>query len=1037
MLAFTKRLPAKPGLLFLLFLLTGFQVFSQNIIIRGTVINASDSTPVVGASVTDLKTKKGVSTNDKGSFSFQTSTKDPIIMISRVDFQSTTVVWNGEPVIVKLEPFTSTLQDVVVVGYGTQKKINQTGSTQTVTFDEAVNQPVTNSGQLIYGRFSGVQLTQASGLPGTDASSVVIRGIGTFGSSTPLVVIDNIQYTGMEAFNNLAPADIETISVLKDASASAIYGARGANGVIVVTTKMGKAGKVSIVYNNYFGLQDVTVVPEYLGAANYARLKNEKDINANGPTAPLRYTDLEIDSIVNGMSPDRYAKTKWSDVILRSAPIQNHYLALSGGNERATYHLSLGYRTQEAVVKGKFKSDRYNLGFNVNSKLNNWLTISNVTNAYWLRFKGPAGGPGAITGETGIINQFQRSAPTVPVYYSNGEYGAVDGSYLKVNASFPITHPIRRGYLGDFVSDQINIADRIGIKVGFTKNLSFETSGSFNINYSSESNFTPTNFTYDWAGNLVQPTLVNTLSNTTGFTYRLLNENLLRFSKVFYKKHDLSVLLGHSVIYNRTDGFGGSLQGFPSNAIQEFDGGGVLNPTLTGSAAEESLQSFFGRVNYALNSKYLLEFNLRRDGSSKFGPSDRYGTFPSASAGWRIGKEKFMRNIKWISDIKLRASWGVTGNDNIGNYIFDQTYNTGLDYFLGTNTVVAAVAVTRLANPNITWETVEQYDIGLDAGFFRNKLTLGVDYFKKLSSDILYANFPLPPTIGVTNLAAKNSASMENSGLEILLNYRNKRKDFNYSIGGSLTYNIDNKVTDLGRDAAATVNSESVIRQGAPFNAYFGYQVIGIFQTIDEVNNSPRQFGSINTAPGDFKYADISGPDGKPDGIIDNRDRTLIGNPHPKFIYNFNGNFSWKGLDFTMLFEGVKDLDRILMANGQLPMEGDRNNALNYWINRWTPLNPNNKLPRLGGQNNNLVSSFYVQDASYTRLKNLEIGYTIPEKISRKYMLSKFRVFIGAQNLLTFTKMENFDPERARGTNTDQLTPLYKIYTIGVNIKLL
>ncbi|HNU16114.1 MAG TPA: TonB-dependent receptor plug domain-containing protein, partial [Chitinophagaceae bacterium] len=424
MLAFTKRLPAKPGLLFLLFLLTGFQVFSQNIIIRGTVINASDSTPVVGASVTDLKTKKGVSTNDKGSFSFQTSTKDPIIMISRVDFQSTTVVWNGEPVIVKLEPFTSTLQDVVVVGYGTQKKINQTGSTQTVTFDEAVNQPVTNSGQLIYGRFSGVQLTQASGLPGTDASSVVIRGIGTFGSSTPLVVIDNIQYTGMEAFNNLAPADIETISVLKDASASAIYGARGANGVIVVTTKMGKAGKVSIVYNNYFGLQDVTVVPEYLGAANYARLKNEKDINANGPTAPLRYTDLEIDSIVNGMSPDRYAKTKWSDVILRSAPIQNHYLALSGGNERATYHLSLGYRTQEAVVKGKFKSDRYNLGFNVNSKLNNWLTISNVTNAYWLRFKGPAGGPGAITGETGIINQFQRSAPTVPVYYSNGEYGA-------------------------------------------------------------------------------------------------------------------------------------------------------------------------------------------------------------------------------------------------------------------------------------------------------------------------------------------------------------------------------------------------------------------------------------------------------------------------------------------------------------------------------------------------------------------------------------------------------------------------------------
>jgi TonB-linked SusC/RagA family outer membrane protein len=1035
MLALKRFNLISPGLLaFLLFI--GIPAFSQNITVKGTIINAADSTPLSGVSVTELKTKKGVATNDKGVFSFQTPTKNPVIMITRVGFQSTTVMWTGaSDFVVRLEPASSTLDDVVVVGYGTQKKINQTGAAQTVNFDESVNQPVTNSGQLMYGRFTGVQLTQASGLPGTDESNVVIRGVGTFGSTAPLVVIDNIQYTGMEQFNNLSPSDIESISVLKDASASAIYGARGGNGVIVVTTKKGKSGGMSVVYNSYFGVQEVTVVPEYANAVQYTLMKNEKDKNQNGPTAPLRYTDAEIESIKNGTDPDRYTNTKWSDVILKSAQIQNHYLAFSGGNDKTTFRASVGYLSQDAVVKGKFKADRYNLGLNINSKISSWLTLSNVTNAYWARFKGPTGGPGAITGETGIINQFQRSAPTVPVYYSNGQYGVVDGSYLKVNASFPITHPLRKGYLGDYTSDRVNIADRFGLKVEFNKHFSFETSGSVNLTFESISNFSPTDVTYDWAGNIVGQTAVNTLSNTSSFDYRLLNENIFRFAQVFGRKHDVSALFGHSAIYNRNDGFTGSLQGFPSNTIQEFDGGGVLNPSVSGNASEEAWQSFFTRVNYIYNRKYLFEFNLRRDASSKFGEKYRNGTFPSASVGWRIGDEKFLRNIKWLSELKLRGSWGLSGNDQIGNYLFDQTYNAGLDYFLGTNTVVAAVALTRLANPIVAWESVEQYDIGVDAGFFKNKLTLNVDYFNRQTSDILYTNFPLPPTLGVTNLAAKNSASMENRGLEIAANYRNKSKRFNYNVGASVTYNISNKVLSLGNEAAPTVGAQSVIRQGAPFQAYFGYQVLGIFQTADEVNNSPRQFGSVNTAPGDFKYADVSGPGGKPDGIIDNRDRTLIGNPNPKYIYNFKGNFTWGAFDFTMLFEGVNDIDRILMANGQLPMEGDRNNVLNYWVNRWTVDNPNNNLPRLGGQNNQLVSSFYVEDASYLRMKNLEIGFTLPEKISKKALLSKFRFYVGAQNLLTFTKMENFDPERARGTNTDQLTPLYKTYTIGLNVK--
>lgn len=1036
MLVSNRNFRVKLTLLALFSCLTLFS-FAQSVTVKGTILNSVDNSPVSGVTVTEQGSAKGAVSDLNGFFSLSVSSSKAVLTFTNVSYQSVTINWDGStPLSVKMEPKVTSLQDVVVVGYGTQKKINQTGATQTIRLDDAVNQPVTNSAQLMYGRFSGVQLTQNSGLPGADNSSITIRGVGTFGSTAPLVVIDNIQYTGLEQFNNLAPADIESISVLKDASASAIYGARGANGVIVVTTKKGKSGSMSVIYNAYQGFQNVTVVPQYLDAINYSLLKNERDINLNGPTAPIRYSDADIQAMRDGSNPDQYANTNWAKVLLRTAPMQNHYLAFSGGSEKLTYRASLGYLTQEAVVRGKFKSDRFNLSLNLSSKVKDWLTITNVATAYWSIFKGPAGGADAITGETGIINQFQRSTPTAPVYYSNGNFGVVDGSYLKVNASFPITHGLLRGINGDHRTDEINFADRFGIKVDFNKHLSFETSGSINLTYNTVSNFSPRQTLYDWQGRVVNQSLVNTLVNRTNFNYRLLNENVLRYNTRIKDDHELTVLAGHSLIYNRNDGFSGSLQGFPSDGIQEFDGGGVLNPTLNGSASEESLQSFFARVNYVFKSKYLLELNMRRDGSSRFGASNRYANFPSASAGWRIGNEKFLSNVKWISDLKLRASWGITGNDNIGNYIFDQTYNAGLDYFLGTTNIVSAVALTRLANPTITWETVKQYDIGLDGSFFANRLSVTADYFQRNSSDVLYGNFPLPSTIGVTNLAAQNAASMTNSGFELAVNYRDSyKKKLNYSIGGSLSLFADNKVTSLGERGLETINARSIIRVGVPFNAYYGYKVIGIFQDANEVTNSPRQFGSVRTAPGDLKYADLSGPAGKPDGVVDAFDRTIIGNPFPKMIYNLNASVGYGNFDASILFEGLSGLDRILMDNGQLPMDGDRNNALSYWLNRWTPTNTNTKLPRLGGQNNTVVSDFYVEDASYLRMKNLEIGYSIPAKYLTKIGIQKLRVYVGGQNLLTFTKMENFDPERARGTNTDQLAPLYKVYTFGVNVK--
>ena len=443
----------------------------------------------------------------------------------------------------------------------------------------------------------------------------------------------------------------------------------------------------------------------------------------------------------------------------------------------------------------------------------------------------------------------------------------------------------------------------------------------------------------------------------------------------------------------------------------------------------QKLQSFFGRVNYIFKGKYLFEANLRRDGSSKFGPNNKYGTFPSASAGWRIIEEKFLSKANWISDLKLRASWGITGNDNIDNNQYSQNYSLAGDYFIG-NTIVSTVALTSLANENIRWETVAQYDIGLDAAFFNNRLQFTADYFKRISTDLLYSNYPIPATIGISSLGAQNAADMDNSGTELSLSYRNKYKKLNYSLSSSLSLFADNKVTGLGQGGRETIGAETIIRVGVPFNALYGYKVIGVFQNTAEVASAPRQFASTRTAPGDLQYADLNN-----DGVINESDRTVIGNPFPKSVYNFNGSLDYKGADFAFTFEGVGRLQRVLNDNGQRVMEDSRNNVLSYLIDRWTPGKTSSKYPRAGGQNNAVVSTFFVEDVSYTRLRNIELGYTLPVKLSSKYGISKLRFYVSGQNLLTFTKFENFDPERQRGGGTDQNAPLYKVYTIGLNVK--
>lgn len=356
---------------------------------------------------------------------------------------------------------------------------------------------------------------------------------------------------------------------------------------------------------------------------------------------------------------------------------------------------------------------------------------------------------------------------------------------------------------------------------------------------------------------------------------------------------------------------------------------------------------------------------------------------------------------------------------------------------LGTdNITVVGVAVTSLANPTIRWEQTEQYDLGLDVSLLKNRIEIVADYFNRKSEDILYTNFPVPSTLGISNLAAQNAASMLNEGFELGVNYRESIGKAKFSVGANITKLLKNEVTGLGEGGEETITDSNIIRIGEPFRSYYGYQAIGIFQSIAEIASAPTQLGNANTAPGDIRYADISGPDGVPDGVVTADDRTIIGNPNPDLLINFNGAFEYGGLDINFLFQGVSGVDRLLMGNGNLPMLDDRSNVLTYWMNRWTPENPSTNLPRVGGQNNAIVSSFYIQDASYLRLKNIELGYSLPEAVTKKISINKFRVFVGAQNLFTFTGLENFDPEGASGNQSNRNAPLYKTITFGINLKL-
>ncbi len=1000
-------------------------------------VTDSDGFPLPGVTVVVKGTAHGTVTNADGGYFIANVAPGGILQFSFVGMRIQEVIVGDQSVIdVVMVVDAVGIEEVVAVGYGVQKKVNLTGAVQTLNLDEVVNKPVSNSSQLMYGKFSGVNITQNSGLPGSDGSTIVIRGTGTFGSSVPLVIIDGMQFEGLREFNRLNASDIENITVLKDASAVAIYGARGANGVILVKTRTGTGGKFKIEYNNYFGIQEATVVPEYCDAYEYATLMNEALVGwAGGKESAARYTAEDLEQIKNGSNPDQFANTDWVDVLLQSAPIQNHHLAVSGGDNKTQYRLGVGYLSQGAIIVGKFDYDRLSFNLNLSSSPKKWVKFNNTLLGSYVVNSGPSN----ADGRAGLVMQKMALAPTIPVQYSNGYYGVSDGTFRrKINLPNQ-NNPLEEGLNGSSTSKSLNLNDRLSLMFTLPFNLSIESAISINLNYTDASDFFPGRKTYWWDGSVVSNNETNRLNNSFNKEIQWIWENIARWNLVLEDKHDLNFLLGYSASYHDMDNFNGSLEGFPTTNLFEFNAGGTLNPNVGGNRVEYSLISLFGRLNYNYKQKYLFEANLRRDGSSKFGPKNRFANFPSFSIGWLLSEEGFIKNTSafdFLSYMKVRTSWGRTGNNRIGNYIWDQTYNTGIDYILGSGSLVSGVAITSLANTQIRWETTDQYNIGLDLGVFDNKLNLVADYFSRSSYDILYSNFPVPSTLGVSSLAAKNSAETLNTGLEFNLNYQ-KRGDFSYSLGINFTKMLTQEVIDLG-GGVETISGVTIITEGEPYMAYYGYKWLGIFQSEEEASAAIPQFGSKNIHAGDVQYADVSGPDGKPDGQVDAYDRVIIGNPHPEWIYGANASFEYKGFDLDIAVQGIKNVDRFIQADPTYGFETRQWNAYRYWLNRWTPENPSETLHRIGASNrlNNIrPSAQFIEDGSYLRVKSVELGYSVPQKYIKKIGMERIRVFVSGQNLLTLSKMnKNIDPERFIGNFSVSNVPPCKIYSVGCNV---
>ncbi len=874
---------------------------------------------LAGVSILVKGTQQGTVSDGTGAYSLSVPDDNATLVFSFVGYTSQEiVVGNRSAIDISLKVDEKGLEEVVVVGYSTQKRVNLTGSVATVTSQELEKRTVTKASLALQGQMSGISVRQTSGNPGANSASLVIRGQGTFSSAgySPLVLVDGIE----SSIDNVDPSDIESVSILKDAASSAIFGSKAANGVILVETKKGVSGKPVFNYNMYVGKASPTMIPEMVNSWEYAQAVNENFIYAG---QPVRYTDADIQKFKDGNDPN-YPNFDHIGYLFGSGSglESKHDISMRGGTEQMQYSFSTGFYRQNGIIM-KNNADRYNVRLNLDSKLHERLKLSVRLSAIKTRSTEPSSpystdGNGGGVG--GIVSGAMRNAnllpgPTPDGYYSRNETlhpeADLNSASFRKNAG---TNLYGNASLIWNITRDLKITGQ----VGYTQN---------NTDYKAFIARYPITPTYGIT--------LNSLNVTWGQSTGLTLQSIAEYNKTI-RNHTIGVLAGIQGQQFESKSVGAFRDDFPNNSIYEIDAGATIRGRQNGSASRNTLASYFGRVNYNFREKYLLEANFRYDGSSRFPQDRRWGLFPSFSAGWRLSQEEFFRDaVSWMSDVKIRASWGRLGNQSIGNYPYQYLVTLGQNYPFGGE-LSAGGAVTNVSNRNITWESTEITDIGIDLALLKNRISFSADYFVKNTSDILY-NVSVSRMLGATP-SPTNAGAVQNKGWDFNLGYRNTAGSFYYGVSAVLSL-VKNKVTKL---ATLERDINAGLFVGYPIGSAYGFLSDGLFVTDAEVTEGPTQPFAFLASAGGIKFKDISGPQGTPDGVVNaTYDRTIIGTPLPTSTYGITLNGGYKNLDVSFLFQGEGGRrDMIGLGQFFFPLENNGNVQREAFENRWTRENP-------------------------------------------------------------------------------------------------
>ncbi len=1026
----------------LLFGLTSLLQAQKSYVYSGTVTDNQGET-LPGVSIAIKGTTEGTTTNVDGAFSLATSKPTETLIFSFIgklkqEVQATA----GNPVKVVLADVATGLEGVVVIGYGTQKKSVVTGAITSVKAKDLENVQITRIENALQGRTSGVTVTSSSGQPGA-ASTVRIRGTTSINNSDPLYVVDGVPVDN-GGIDYLNAGDIESIEVLKDAASAAIYGARAASGVILVTTKKGKSGNsqqtgLLVNYNAYFGTQSPAKKLDLVNATEYATLRNEAATNAG-----LAKVFENPSSFGEG--------TDWQSLIFNnSAGIMNHELSISGGNEISTYYTSFGYFDQEGVVASSISNyNRLNLRFNSTHNIKSWLKFGNNIGYSHIKSKGSLntnseyGGPLASAVNLDPITKSVITDPTIAnssPYSDQAVIRDADGNPYGISEEVgqEITNPLayiqtRQGNYG--WSD--NIVGNAYAEIEPIKGLKFKSDLGGKLAFWGGESFTPVYYL-----NASTSAIRNSFSNDNNKSFRWNFENTASYTKSF-GLHNFTGLLGVSAFVENSKGMGISVQDLPVNTFEEASMKFPTTPDKQTSygweSADHKVSSLFARLTYNFNEKYLFTGIIRRDGSSRFGSNNKYGIFPSASVGWVVSRENFWKENRFVDFLKIRGSYGVTGNDNIGDFMYLSTIAGGRNYTFGNDIYTIGYSPDAPSNPDLKWEQTSQINLGFEATLFTN-FSLVFDIYSKNTTGMLRPII-IPSYVGVAGSPTGNVAAMTNKGVELELSYRKRIHEVDFKISGNVSY-LKNEITDLGTvpytdEGAAFQSSDYLLTRNAvghSIGSFYGLQVLDIFQSNAEVNYHKDKNGNKiqpNAKPGDFRYADLNG-----DGKISADDRTFIGDPTPTWTYGFSTSASYKGFDLMVFGQGVAGND---VYNGLRRLDIPEANWTADALGRWTGAGTSTDYPRLilGDPNKNFStpSSFHLTSGAYFRIKTLQIGYTLAKSVVKKIGLQQLRVYISANNLVTITEYNGFDPEIGGGSyGIDRgIYPQAKSYMAGISV---